>query len=1057
MHFADVFIRRPVFATMLIASLVVFGLFSYRSLGLDLFPNIDFPIVTVTTTLKGASVEEMETGVTKVLEEAVNTIDGIDELRSITKEGLSTIVVQFVLEKSRDTAAQDVRDKVATVLAQLPVGTDPPVIDKFDVDAIPVMGIALSGRRNLREVTELARRQVKEDIETLAGVGQVIMLGGQERAINISVDPDRLTAQGLSIGEVRETIQRQNLELPGGRLDQTRRELVVRTMGRVERAAEFGDLIVARGGERPLRVRDIGTAEDGIVEPRTLSRLNGENAVQLVVRKQSGTNTVEVIDRVQAELDRLRAVLPADIEMRGIRDQSRFIKASIETVRVHMWLGAILVALTVLLFMRDWRSTVVASIAIPTSVISTFTFMRYMGFTLNNVTMLALVLAVGIVIDDAVVVLENIYRHVEEEGMPPRQAASVGTAEIALAVMATTLSLIIIFLPVAFMAGRVGRFFHSFGLTVAVAILVSLLVSFTLTPSLSARMLRRRGDHASEGGRLYRVVERGYGRVLAWSLRHRWVIVLVAIAIVLATGPLFGRVGKTFLPQDDQSEFEISIRTPGGFTLAETSRLFAEIEHRVRALRGVTDVLATIGDTSGRVKAGEGDVTSGSIYARMVDLRARRFSQFDVMADARRLLTEYPDLRASVQGVNPFSTGGQRLSDVELNLRGPDLGRLQTYSDRLMAGMRELPGLVDVDTTLAVRTPELRLLIDREKASDQGINVQDIAATVQTYVAGQPISKYKEADEQYDIWLRAEAGHRRTPEDVGDLTVRARGGALVRLRNLVRLSEDVGPAEIDRVNRQRAVTIVANLLPELPLATAVAHVNRVAAQLDMPPLYNVQWTGRAKTLAESNINFLLAFGLSIVFMYMVLAAQFESFVHPVTIMLALPLTVPFALLSLMWLGEALNVYSMLGLFMLFGIVKKNGILQIDYTNTLRARGVPRDEAIRQANRVRLRPILMTTVMLIFGMMPIALGQGPGSGSRGSIARVIVGGQALSLLITLLITPVAYSLFDDLRTLRPAWLTALTARMQRLRRRRSEAQIAAVESASSPRPTRAAQL
>ncbi len=1057
MRFADVFIRRPVFATMLIMSLVVFGLFSYRSLGLDLFPNIDFPIVTVTTTLKGASVEEMETGVTKVLEEAVNTIDGIDELRSITKEGLSTIVVQFVLEKSRDTAAQDVRDKVATVLAQLPVGTDPPVIDKFDVDAIPVMGIALSGRRNLREVTELARRQVKEDIETLAGVGQVIMLGGQERAINISVDPDRLTAQGLSIGEVREAIQRQNLELPGGRLDQTRRELVVRTMGRVERAAEFGDLIVARGGERPLRVRDIGTAEDGIVEPRTLSRLNGENAVQLVVRKQSGTNTVEVIDRVQAELDRLRAVLPADIEMRGIRDQSRFIKASIETVRVHMWLGAILVALTVLLFIRDWRSTVVASIAIPTSVISTFTFMRYMGFTLNNVTMLALVLAVGIVIDDAVVVLENIYRHVEEEGMPPRQAASVGTAEIALAVMATTLSLIIIFLPVAFMAGRVGRFFHSFGLTVAVAILVSLLVSFTLTPSLSARMLRRRGGHASEGGRLYRLVERGYGRVLAWSLRHRWVIVLVAIAIVLATGPLFSRVGKTFLPQDDQSEFEISIRTPGGFTLAETSRLFAEIEHRVRALRGVTDVLATIGDTSGRVKAGEGDVTSGSIYARMVDLRARRFSQFDVMADARRLLTEYPDLRASVQGVNPFSTGGQRLSDVELNLRGPDLGRLQTYADRLMAGMRELPGLVDVDTTLAVRTPELRLLIDREKASDQGINVQDIAATVQTYVAGQPISKYKEADEQYDIWLRAEAGHRRTPEDVGDLTVRARGGALVRLRNLVRLSEDVGPAEIDRVNRQRAVTIVANLLPELPLATAVAHVNRVAAQLDMPPLYNVQWTGRAKTLAESNINFLLAFGLSIVFMYMVLAAQFESFVHPVTIMLALPLTVPFALLSLMWLGEALNVYSMLGLFMLFGIVKKNGILQIDYTNTLRARGVPRDEAIRQANRVRLRPILMTTVMLIFGMMPIALGQGPGSGSRGSIARVIVGGQALSLLITLLITPVAYSLFDDLRTLRPAWLTALAARIRRLHTRRSETQVDAVESASSPSRTRAAQL
>src|SRR5256712_1524407 len=710
MRFADVFIRRPVFATMLIASLVVLGLFSYRSLGLDLFPNIDFPIVTVTTTLKGASVEEMETGVTKVIEEAVNTIDGIDELRSITKEGLSSLVVQFVLEKPRDIAAQDVRERVGGVQAQSPVGTDPPVIEKFDVDAVPVMSIAISGRRTLREVTELARKQVKEDIETLSGVGQVILLGGQERAINVFVDPDRLTAQGLSIGQMRTAIQQQNLELPGGRLDQTRRELVVRTMGRIEHVPDFNDLIVAHVGDRPLRVRDLGYAEDGVVEPRTLARLNGENAVQLVVRKQSGTNTVAVIDRVKGELARLKRALPDDVEMRVIRDQSRFIKASLDTVRLHLWLGAALVAFTVLLFMRDWRSTLVAGIGIPTSVVSTFTFMRYMGFTLNNVTMLALVLAVGIVIDDAVVVLENIFRHVEEEGSPPRRAASEATAEIALAVMATTLSLVIIFLPVAFMAGRVGRFFHSFGLTVAVAIMVSLLVSFTLTPSLSARVLRRRGGHAAEGGRLYRLAERAYGRVLAWSLGHRWVIVLVAVAIVLATGPLFRAVGKTFLPQDDQSEFEISIRTPGGFTLAETSRLFAEIEQRVRSLRGVTDVLATIGDQSGRVKPGEGDVTSGSIYARLVDLRARRFSQFDVMADARRLLAEYPDLRTSVQGVNPFSTGGQRLSDVEFNLRGPHLDRLQTYAARLMIGMPGLPGVVDVGTTLALRTPHPRTL-----------------------------------------------------------------------------------------------------------------------------------------------------------------------------------------------------------------------------------------------------------------------------------------------------------------------------------------------------------
>src|SRR5262245_12450808 len=666
MRFAAASIRRPVFAPRLIASLAVLGRFSYRSLRVDIFPNSDFPIVTVTTTLKGASVEEMETGVTKGIEEAINTIDGIDEMRSVTKEGLSSIVVQFVLEKPRDIAAQDVRDKVATVMAQLPVGTDPPVIEKFDVDAVPVMSIAMSGRRSLREVTELARKQVKEDIETLRGVGQVIMLGGQERAINVYVDPDRLTAQGLSIGQVRAAIQQQNLELPGGRLDQTRRELIVRTMGRLERVPEFNDLIVANAGERPLRVRDLGFAEDGTVEPRTLARLDGDNAVQLVVRKQSGENTVDVIDRVKAELERLARILPDDVTMRVIRDQSRFIKASIETVRLHLWLGAALVGLTVLLFMRDWRSTLVAGIAIPTSIVSTFTFMRYMGFTLNNLTMLGLVLAVGIVIDDAVVVLENIFRHVEEEGEPPMSAASTATAEIALAVMATTLSLVIIFLPVAFMAGRVGRFFHSFGLTVAVAIMISLLISFTLTPALSARVLRRLPPEQAHGGRLYRGFERVYVRLLRWSLAHRWAIVLLAVATVASTIPLIRIVGKTFLPLDDQSEFEISIRTPGGWSLAEASRVFGEIEGHVRNLRGVTDVLTTIGDQTGRVKPGQGDVTSGSLYVRLVDLHERPFSQFDVMADARWILRQYPDLRTAVQGINPLASGGQRLSELEL-------------------------------------------------------------------------------------------------------------------------------------------------------------------------------------------------------------------------------------------------------------------------------------------------------------------------------------------------------------------------------------------------------
>jgi HAE1 family hydrophobic/amphiphilic exporter-1 len=1019
MNLTDICIKRPVFATMLIMALVVLGLFSYRELGVDLFPNIDFPTVTVTTTLKGASVEEMETAVTKPIEEVINTIEGIDELRSVTKEGISTITVQFVLEKGRDVAAQDVRDKVSTALSQLPVGADPPVIEKFDVDAKPVMSIAVAGQRNLREVSEIARKQIKEDIETLRGVGSVIMIGERERAVNVFVDPNKLAAYNISISQVKRAVQAQNIEIPGGRVDQGRRELVLRTMGRIERAEDFNELIVGNFQGRPIMVRDIGYAENGVVEPRNLARLDGENAVQLIVKKQSGTNTVEVVDRVKARLQELKTVLPADIRTAVIQDQSRFIKTSIEEVNFHLILGAILVAVTVLLFMHDWRSTLIASVAIPASIVSTFTFMRYMDFTLNNITMLALVLAVGIVIDDAVVVLENIFRHVEEKGEPPMRAASTGTKEIALAVMAMTLSLLVLFVPLAFMEGRVGRFFSSFGTTVAFAVAISLLVSFTLPPMLSSRFLKvKHVGKTSKESLFYSRIDTAYGWMLAWSLRHRWVILVVSVLIVWWTVPLFQSIGKTFMPTDDQSEFEVIIQTPGGYTLAEADQLFGELEGRLRQLRGVTNTLTTIGDTTGNVKAGEGDVTNGSIYVRLVDLHERDYSQFDVMADARRIFQGYPDLRVSVQGVSAFMGGGTRQTDVEFSLRGPDLVRLQEYTDKILARMRDVPGFVDVDTTLSVRKPELRTLIDRKKASEFGIQIEEVASALQTFVGGEPVSKYKEEDEQYDVWLRAIRTERDSPQDVMNLTVPARAGQLVKIANIADLREDLGPSQIDHFNRQRKVTIVTNLLEDvLPLSVAVERIQGIVRDLELPATYTAEFTGRAKVLGETMVNFGLAFLLSFVFMYMVLAAQFESFLHPITILLALPLTIPFALFSLWILHQPLDIYAAFGLFMLFGIVKKNGIMQIDYTNTLRAEGMERNQAILAANHARLRPILMTTLMLVFGMLPIALGQGPGAASRASMAKVIIGGQALSLLITLLITPVAYSLFDDLGRLR----------------------------------------
>jgi len=1031
---AELCIRRPVFATMLVLLFVVLGAMSYARLGVDLYPNVDFPITSISTTLKGASVEEVETRVTKPLEEAINQIQGIDELSSQTKEGLSRIVVQFRLERDGGEAAQDVRDKVSVVMAQLPESVDPPVVVKFDFDASPIMRIAVSGERDAREITEIARKRIKEEIETISGVGSVTIIGGEARAIQIFVDTDKLDAYNLSIGQVRRALVAQNIEVPGGRIDQGSRELVLRTMGRIARVEDFNDLIVGSQGERPIMLRDIATVVNGSEETRSFASLDGRHAVTLEVRKQSGTNSLAVVERVKKRLAELAQVIPPDIHYQVIKDQGRFINNSINEAKFHLMLGAILVALSTLLFMGDLRSTLIAAVAIPTSIVSTFTALWALGFTINNLTLMAMILSVGIVIDDAVVVLENIYRRIEEKGEKPFEAAINGTREIGLAVMATTFSLVVIFLPIAFMSGQTGRFFNEFGITTAVAILFSMLISFTLTPMLCSRFLKVKKGHTSAKDRVfYRTIDRGYGWILEFSLRHRWVIVVAALLTVYSTGTLFRAVGKDFLPRDDQSEFEVTVQTPEGYTLERSGSVFKEIAGRLGALRGVEHTLVTIGDTSGVVSAGEGDVTSGAVYVRMKEFEQRDFSQMDVMADARRILAEYPDLRTSVQSVNLFAGGGQRLSDFEFDLVGPEIEKLETYSNAIMAEMHKVKGFVDIDSTLALRKPEVRVNIDRKKAADLGIRVEDVAATLRTLVGGEPVSKYKEADEQYDVWLRASLPNRTDPHAIYNLAVARPNGELVRLSNLVSLDEARGPAQIDRFARQRKVTVVANL-DHLALGDAVKKVDEIVAKMDLPQLYGIRYGNRAKSLAETGSNFVIAFILSVVFMYMILAAQFESFLHPITIMLSLPLSIPFALLSLLFLHQTLNIYSVLGLFMLFGIVKKNGILQVDYTNTLRAEGMPRDEAIITANHVRLRPILMTTVMLVLGMIPIALGRGPGAASRASMANVIVGGQTLCLLLTLLVTPVAYSLFDDLgRFLRASTSsTRLRAALTRVR-------------------------
>ena len=1026
MFLADLCIKRPVFATMLVMSLVVLGLFSYRDLGLDAFPRIEFPTVTVTTTLPGATPEEVESQITKPIEEVVNTISGIDELRSTTKEGISQVFVTFVLEKPVEVAANEVRDKVATILAQFPLGTDPPIIEKLDPDATPILAVVVSGQRSAREITEIADKRIKRQLETVNGVGSLTFVGDRKREIQIELDANKLAAHALPVEQVKQALQQQNSEIPGGRITKGQREEGLRTLGRIDRVEDFSGLIVADVKGAPVRIADIGRAVDGIEEPRTLSRLNGENAVSLLVRKQSGTNTVQVVDRVRQRLAEIKPTLPQDIRVVEVRDLSRFIRRSMKEVQEHLILGGILASIVVFCFIRNLRAALIAALAIPTSIIGTFTLMKYMGFTLNNQTMLGLSLSVGIVIDDAIVVLENIFRYMEEEGVGPLEAAREATREIGLAVMATTFSLVVIFLPVAFMSGIVGRFFNSFGLTAAFAILVSLFVSFTLTPSLSSRFLKPPASRGEGHGRasaasrqrgVYAALDRGYDWLLRRALAHRWAIVLITLMVVASTMAIVPRVKKEFIIADDMSEFEVVLETPAGSSLERSDEILRRVEAELKKLPGVETLFSTIGVQGQNVT----NVTDASIYVGLTHLSKRKETQQQIMQMAREAMRRFPDLRVSAQQISLISGGGFRQTPFNLIIRGPELERLDQYAQRVIAKLRHVPGMVDLDTSLASRRPEVRVEIDRRKASDLGVRVAAIASSLRTMVGGEKVSTYREGDEQYNVRLRLLQDYRNSPQVISQVMVPGARGSLVRLNNVTDFSTGKAPGQIDRYKRERQITVVANLF-EIPLVEAMTRANAAVRELGLLPGYSTSYFGQGKFIGEAAQNFLLALVLSLCFIYMVLASQFESFVHPITIMLSLPLCLPFALLTLAVTGQSLNLNSIIGIFLLMGVVKKNSILQVDYTNTLRERGLDRFQAIIEANHARLRPILMTTLSIVFGMIPIAFGRGDGAAGRASMATVVIGGQMLSLLLTLVATPVFYSLFDDLG--KPGWVRGL---------------------------------
>ncbi|HVR62153.1 MAG TPA: efflux RND transporter permease subunit [Polyangia bacterium] len=1015
---ASISVKRPVFATVMILTIAVIGIVGYGNLNVDRFPNVDFPIISVITQLPGAAPEEVETELTDKIEEAINTLGGIEELRSTSTEGVSQVFVTFTLDKSVDVAAQEVRDHVGTVLPDLPEGTKSPVITKLDPDAAPVLFVAMESTRPVREVTELADHEVRQALENINGVGQVTIVGGRKRQLQVNVDPIRLRATGLSVTDVQRAIVTQNVSTPGGAIETGPQRLTFRVRGRLGSAEALGDVIVRNVDGHSITVRDVATVIDGEEEAETAASINGKQAVVLSIRKQSGENSVAVVDALRARMKELEPTLPGGTKLTVIRDNTETTRTSVDAVREHLVLGAILASLVVLLFLGNVRSTIIAALAIPTSIIGTFMAMWLMNFTLNTITLLALALAVGIVIDDAIVVLENIFRFIEEKKIRPMPAAIYATKEIGLAVLATTMSLLAVFLPVAFMNSIPGRFLRSFGLTMGAAIAISLFVSFTLTPMLASRWLRLHPRTAGERRKnglerlvdlFYRPIERVYMKILTFVIDRRWIVVVAAFATLGSCIPLVKMVPKGFLPKNDEAQFEISVRTPEGTSLTSTNLAAERVAREVRDWPEVSATMVTIGDNNTRT------ANLASIFVRLLPPDKRQMTQDQLQNKVRNEIIDKlpPSYRTSVSQVAAFGGGAFSTATVQYTLMGPDLEKLDQYSKEIVKQSKQIPGAVDVDTSFVSGNPEIVAAVNRRKAADLGVNVQDVAAAGQLLIGGVKVSRYEENGREYDILVRAEQKFRSSPEVLSLLTVPSARLGTVPLLDVVDLKHAEGPSKIDRLGRQRQVTFFANTVPGVGSNEVGLEMEKIVKKLQLPSVYRFQPFGQSKEIKRTGGAFALAFGMAFIFMYLILAAQFESWLHPITILLGLPLTVPFALISLLIFGQSLDIFTMLGILVLFGVVKKNAILQIDHINQLRREGHSRRDAILHGNRDRLRPILMTTLAFVAGMLPLVTSKGIGAEFNRATAGPVVGGQILSLLLTLLATPIVYSLFDDL--------------------------------------------
>lgn len=1006
MMLSDLSIRRPVLASMVGIALVLFGVIGYLGLSVREFPDVDPPIVSVSTLLPGANPQVVESAVTDILEEELSTVQGIRTLTSSSAEQFSNITIEFTLDRAVEDAAQDVRDKVSRVRGRLPDDIEEPVIAKQEADAQPFMWLALSGENyDLLQLSDLADRLVKTRLQSVPGVGRIFIGGERRYSMRVWLDASELAARSLTVQDVEAAIRSRNVEIPAGRIESDRREFTVRSLGELKTPEEFSRLVVSSGNGQTVKLEDLGRVELGPADNRSALRYRGSPSVGVGVVRQSKSNLVKVADAVHAALPGLAQELPPGVKIIATFDQSIFVKRSIQEAEETLIVASFLVVIIIFIFLRNFRATIIPAVAIPTSIVSTFAVMYFLGFSINNLTLLALTLAIGIVVDDAIIVLENAFRHQEELHEDPETAATNGTREIAFAVIATTVSLVAVFTPLAFLQGSTGRLFNEFGIAVAGSVAISGFVALTITPMLCAKILRVPPRH----GWLYATLERGfnglasgYARTLGWSLHHRVVVVGVVLATAIVAVLTFRSLKREFVPPEDRGFFFTMIIAPEGSTLNYTDGYLRQVEKLFAEVPEVEHYFSIAG-------AFFGSPSRGGVFARLTDWSDRERTVQEIIGEVQPRLFGVPGIMAFA--INPPAFGGFG-NPVQFVVQHSDFQQLQVAVDTLMTRIRQVPGLVNVDSDLRVNKPELTVSFDRDRAEDLGVPVRDVASALQTLLGGREVSTFTRNNRLYDVIVQLTPEARATPSDMSGIYLRGRDGGLVQLDALASVQEGVGPRQLAHFNRIRSATITAGLAPGFALGEALDSMHAIASEV-LPRGSTTALAGESRELEESGSALYFAFALALVVVFMVLASQFESLVHPFTVLLAVPLAVTGALLALKVTGSTLNLYSQIGMILLIGLVTKNSILLVEYTNQLKERGMETLEAALEAGRIRLRPILMTSVATIMGALPIALGLGAGSLSRRPLGYAIVGGLLFSTILTLYAVPVVYVIFDRL--------------------------------------------